>query len=52
MAKEMLLNTEKSISSISLECGFSQQSYFTKMFYKMYKLTLVEYRKNMKKAMM
>lgn len=49
IAKEMLLNTEKSISSISFECGFSQQSYFTKMFYKMYKLTPMEYRKKHEK---
>jgi AraC-like DNA-binding protein len=33
-AKEMLVRTEKSLIQICLECGFSDQSYFTKVFQK------------------
>jgi AraC-like DNA-binding protein len=33
-AKEMLVRTEKSLIQICLECGFSDQSYFTKVFTK------------------
>lgn len=31
-AKELLVRTEKSLIQICLECGFSDQSYFTKVF--------------------
>lgn len=33
-AKEMLIRTEKSLIQICLECGFNDQSYFTKVFQK------------------
>ncbi|HEX2948165.1 MAG TPA: helix-turn-helix domain-containing protein [Armatimonadota bacterium] len=33
-AREMLILTEKSLVQICLECGFSDQSYFTKVFQK------------------
>ena len=33
-AKEMLVRTEKSLIQICLDCGFSDQSYFTKVFQK------------------
>ncbi|HEY3290405.1 MAG TPA: AraC family transcriptional regulator [Anaerolineae bacterium] len=33
-AREMLVRTEKSLIQICLECGFSDQSYFTKVFQK------------------
>ncbi|HOF86494.1 MAG TPA: helix-turn-helix domain-containing protein [Armatimonadota bacterium] len=31
-ARELLIRTEKSLIQICLECGFSEQSYFTKVF--------------------
>lgn len=37
-AKRMLLETQKSIGEISAECGFSDQSYFTKVYKKHYGL--------------
>lgn len=33
-AKEMLIRTEKSLIQICLDCGFNDQSYFTKVFQK------------------
>lgn len=35
-AKQLLLETQKSVGEISAECGFSDQSYFTKVFKKYY----------------
>jgi AraC-like DNA-binding protein len=45
-AKELLLRTAKSLAEISFESGFSDQSYFTKVFQKHTDLTPSEYRKN------
>jgi AraC-like DNA-binding protein len=44
-AREMLYLTEKSIIQISLDCGFSDQSYFTKVFKKHTGQTPGEYRR-------
>ena len=33
-AQRLLLNTDKSIGEICAECGFADQSYFTKVFKK------------------
>lgn len=43
-AKKMLLNNELSITEICYECGFSDSSYFGKVFRKAYGLTPREYR--------
>ncbi len=44
-ARELLYLTEKSIVEVSLECGFSDQSYFTKVFKKHTGQTPGDYRK-------
>ena len=44
-AKRMLLETQKSIGEISAECGFSDQSYFTKVFKKRYGILPAEQRR-------
>jgi AraC-like DNA-binding protein len=44
-AKELLLRTTKSLVDISFESGFSDQSYFTKVFQKHTGFTPSEYRK-------
>jgi AraC-like DNA-binding protein len=44
-AREMLSLTEKSLVQIGLECGFSDQSYFTKVFQKYTGLPPGEYRR-------
>ena len=44
-AAEMLLYTDKAITDIALECGFSDTSYFTKTFKKNKKTTPRNYRK-------
>ncbi|MBR1684958.1 MAG: helix-turn-helix domain-containing protein [Clostridia bacterium] len=44
-AASLLLNTEESIASIALSCGFSQQSYFSRMFVRRYSLSPAAYRK-------
>lgn len=43
-AKKMLLNSELSITEICYQCGFSDSSYFGKVFRKAYGLTPREYR--------
>jgi AraC-like DNA-binding protein len=43
-ARELLTLTEKSLMQICLECGFSDQSYFTKVFQKYTSSTPGEYR--------
>lgn len=45
-AKELLKTTDDSISSISLACGFSDSSYFGKVFKQEYGTTAQEYRTN------
>jgi len=44
-ARELLVRTEKSLIQISLDCGFSDQSYFTKVFQKYTGHTPGEYRR-------
>ncbi|HEY3378100.1 MAG TPA: helix-turn-helix domain-containing protein [Armatimonadota bacterium] len=44
-AREMLVISEKSLIQIGLECGFSDQSYFTKVFQKYVGRTPGEYRR-------
>lgn len=44
-ASKLLANTSDSINSISMECGFSDQNYFSKVFFKEYGATPSEYRK-------
>ncbi len=43
-AMELLKNTDDSISSIALECGFSDASYFGKVFRQEYGMTAQEFR--------
>ena len=44
-AMELLLTTDKSINEIAEETGFSSNTYFTRMFRRMYHCTLIEVRK-------
>lgn len=44
-ARELLIRTEKSLIQICLECGFSDQSYFTKVFQKYVGRTPGDYRR-------
>ncbi len=44
-AREMLVLTEKSLIQIGLDCGFNDQSYFTKVFQKYIGKTPGEYRR-------
>lgn len=44
-AREMLVFTEKSLIQIGMDCGFSDQSYFTKVFQKVTGRTPRDYRK-------
>lgn len=46
---KLLLNTEMSVSDISLECGFSAPRYYNAAFLKNYGCTPAEYRKNNKR---
>lgn len=43
-ATEMLLKTEKTISEIAQDCGFSDSNYFSRQFRKSYNLSPREYR--------
>lgn len=44
-ACQLLSYTNKSIKEIALNCGFSEQNYFSKVFYKLNKKSPTEYRK-------
>lgn len=44
-AKELLTYTNKSIEEISVKCGFSDQSYFSRQFKKSENMTCLAYRK-------
>lgn len=44
-AEHMLRTTSSSIKQISLDCGFSDQNYFSKVFLKRYSFTPTAYRK-------
>ena len=48
-AKEMLVNSDKKILHISMECGYENADYFTTFFRRMTGMTPVEYRKLYKK---
>lgn len=50
-AREMLMRTSKSLAQIAIESGFSDQSYFTKVFRKHLGITPQEYRKQRSVAM-
>ena len=45
-AAEMLAGTDKQIAAIALECGFRDQSYFTKVFKRYRNTTPLRYRKD------
>lgn len=45
-ARELLVRTEKSLIQVCLDCGFSDQSYFTKVFQKYTGRTPGEYRRS------
>ena len=47
-AKLLLLNDKKSISDVAYECGFADQSYFSKVFSKRFGLPPSEFRTNEK----
>lgn len=49
-ARELLAHTEKSIVEIGFDCGFSDQSYFTKVFQKYVGKTPGEYRRSQRAA--
>lgn len=49
-AVEELLYTEKSITEISMECGFENPSSFNKLFKKIYQCSPSEYKKQVKKT--
>jgi AraC-like DNA-binding protein len=44
-AGSMLLNSNLSIKDIAAKCGFEDQNYFSKIFYKVYKKSPSQYRK-------
>ena len=44
-AAEMLARTDKEIAVIALECGFRDQSYFTKVFKRYRNTTPLRYRR-------
>ena len=48
-AKQMLKNTEKSVLSIALECGFNEVSYFVKTFRLHTGLSPLKYKKSIAK---
>lgn len=50
VASRLLRNTDESISRIALSCGFSQQSYFNRMFGRTYGCTPREYREHFASA--
>lgn len=44
-AAEILTCSQKGIREVAGECGFEDQNYFSKLFYKFYRMTPTEYRK-------
>lgn len=44
-SEKLLLNTDKSITTISEECGFSDVRYYNKHFYKWHKVTPLNFRR-------
>lgn len=49
-AKQLLVGSDKKITDIALECGFSDSSYFTRMFSSSENVTPAEYRKMLKRG--
>ena len=47
-AKKLLADNEKTVNEIALYCGFSDQSYFSKVFSAKYGITPTDYRKGEK----
>ena len=45
MAASMLLKSNDTVSNISMDCGFTSQSYFNRLFLREYGITPLEYRK-------
>jgi AraC-like DNA-binding protein len=50
-AKNLLLNSDKTISEIGYELGFNEKSYFTNVFKKKSGQTPSEFREEMKKLL-
>ena len=48
-AKKMLENESVTINEVALDCGFSDQSYFSKVFSAKYKITPTDYRRDEKR---
>lgn len=46
-AVELLVGTDRSLSMVALDCGFRDQSYFTKVFNRHMKMTPREYRRRL-----
>ena len=44
-SREYLRNSDKSISQIAFDCGFNEQSYYSRLFLREYGCTPLEYRK-------
>jgi transcriptional regulator GlxA family with amidase domain len=49
-AAELLARTERSLCMVALDCGFKDQSYFTKVFRKYLRTTPREYRLRLQSA--
>jgi AraC family transcriptional regulator len=49
-AKKLLLAGDKSMTEISLDCGFGSQSYLSARFQKQYRMTPSEYQKSVNKS--
>lgn len=46
VSTSLLENTNDSVSSIAIDCGFGQQSYYNRLFLREYNMTPKEYRNN------
>lgn len=46
-SRELLRNSDKNISQISYDCGFNEQSYYSRLFLREYGCTPLEYRKGL-----
>lgn len=49
-AKTLLINSDKSITEIAIECGFNTPSYFASSFQEHYKMTPSSFRGNLKNS--
>ncbi|MGS2727036.1 helix-turn-helix domain-containing protein [Psychroserpens sp. BH13MA-6] len=50
IARDMIRNTDKSISEIVYEIGYKSRSYFSKIFYEQYKILPIDYKESLKSA--